>query len=234
MSTYVMSDIHGNKRRFDEILNQINLTNEDKLYILGDVVDRFPDGITILQEIMKTPNMMMLLGNHEYMMLDYFKALDACSTGRAEKKVLEKDHYKRLWFSNGGEITCYAFTNLDKNAQDEIITYLSSLPVNIDVSVNGQNYLLVHGAPQKGCRDRWSEFKDTVEESVWTRIESYDAMPYKKTVIFGHTPTAYYQNDRPLEIWKGNRMIGIDCGCGYGEGRLACVRLDDMKVFYSA
>ena len=37
---YVMSDIHGNTRRFDSILKQIDLQPEDTLYILGDVIDR--------------------------------------------------------------------------------------------------------------------------------------------------------------------------------------------------
>lgn len=35
-----MSDIHGNLRRFDSIMEQINLQPDDTLYILGDVVDR--------------------------------------------------------------------------------------------------------------------------------------------------------------------------------------------------
>ena len=36
-----------------------------------------------------------------------------------------------------------------------------------------------------------------------------------------------------MRIYHGNRMIGIDCGCAYKNGRLACLRLDDMKEFYS-
>ena len=46
---YIMSDIHGRKDRFDDILKQINLTKNDTLYILGDVVDRNPDSITLLK-----------------------------------------------------------------------------------------------------------------------------------------------------------------------------------------
>ena len=67
--TYVMSDIHGNMRRFNSVMEQINLQPEDTLYILGDVIDRHPDGIRILRRIMDKPNIKMLLGNHEYMML---------------------------------------------------------------------------------------------------------------------------------------------------------------------
>ena len=42
---YVMSDIHGQKRRFDSIMKQINLQPEDTLYFLVDVIDRIPDCI---------------------------------------------------------------------------------------------------------------------------------------------------------------------------------------------
>ena len=37
-----------------------------------------------------------------------------------------------------------------------------------------------------------------------------------------------------MAVWLGKQKIAIDCGsgCEYG-GRLACLRLDDMKVFYS-
>ena len=46
---YVLSDIHRNLRRFNSIMEQINLKQSDALYILGDVIDRYPDGIKILQ-----------------------------------------------------------------------------------------------------------------------------------------------------------------------------------------
>ena len=39
---YVISDIHGRKDRFEDVLEQINLQENDVLYILGDVIDRNP------------------------------------------------------------------------------------------------------------------------------------------------------------------------------------------------
>ena len=56
-----------------------------------------------------------------------------------------------------------------------------------------------------------------------------------------YTPTIHYHSDNPLTVWHGNRLIGIDCGSGFpinenaylDKGRLACLRLDDMKEFYS-
>lgn len=66
---YVVSDIHGHSKRFESILKQINLKETDTLYILGDVIDRNPDGIRLLRRIMKMSNVKMVLGNHEHMML---------------------------------------------------------------------------------------------------------------------------------------------------------------------
>ena len=96
---YVMSDIHGNTKRFDYVLSQIDLKPEDTLYILGDVVDRYPDGIAILQRIMKMPNVKMLLGNHEYMMLN---VLAGSKHDEVEWGISDWSDLRRLWFDNGG------------------------------------------------------------------------------------------------------------------------------------
>lgn len=66
--TYVMSDIHGHMQRFRSVMKQIKLQPEDTLYVLGDVIDRNPDGIRILRELMAMLNVKMTLGNHELMM----------------------------------------------------------------------------------------------------------------------------------------------------------------------
>ena len=67
---YVMSDIHGCDARYRSILNQIRLKKDDHLYILGDVIDRGPNGLSILRETMKKENITLLMGNHEHMMLE--------------------------------------------------------------------------------------------------------------------------------------------------------------------
>ena len=92
---YVMSDIHGHKRRFDSVMKQIDLQPEDTLYVLGDVIDRNPDGIKILRQIMAMPNVRMVLGNHELMMLD------ALYYPPPETEEWPDDYYSRkqaLWY----------------------------------------------------------------------------------------------------------------------------------------
>ena len=72
---YVMGDIHGEADRFHAMLEKIHFSEEDTLILLGDVIDRGPDGIKILSDMMKRKNVVMFMGNHELMMLDALKNL---------------------------------------------------------------------------------------------------------------------------------------------------------------
>ena len=229
--TYVLSDIHGNLRLFREMKERIGLLPEDTLFVLGDVIDRYPDGIDILRELMGMPNVRMIRGNHEEMML-------SALTMRVDPDDLWSVRMRRealsLWYYNGGRVTHDAMDRLSGAERREVFRYLRSLPSEYRVEVNGAAYLLVHGAPRECCPDG----EDPDEFTVWERIPAGAVMPEGVTVIFGHTPTSEYQDANPLRIWRGERRIGIDCGCGFPEdwperGRLACLRLDDMKEFYA-
>lgn len=142
---YVMSDIHGNSRRFNSVLKQIRLQPEDTLYVLGDVIDRYPAGIILLRKLMGMPNVKMILGNHEYMMLN-----------AVDKDGLEKSEYEhnlRLWYRNGGEVTHNYLKHIRKVIRKEVYDYLHHLPLNIDVVVNGIPFRLIHG----GALSRYPE-----------------------------------------------------------------------------
>ena len=49
--TYVMSDIHGNYYAFKKMLEQINFSDKDLLYIAGDLVDYGEEGIELICDI---------------------------------------------------------------------------------------------------------------------------------------------------------------------------------------
>ena len=61
------------------------------------------------------------------------------------------------------------------------------------------------------------------------------SIPWFKDIITisGHTPTQVIEgNPNPGRIYHHKRHIVIDCGC-YGEGgRMAALRLNDMKEYY--
>ena len=230
--TYVLSDIHGNLKRFDSIMDQIKLQPTDTLYILGDVVDRFPDGIKILRRIMKMPNVKMLLGNHEHMMIN---AIGNCRDA-AEEKIYSDEQALRLWYRNGGQVTHDHLKRIRKEYRAEVFEYIRQLPLNIDVAVNGIKYKLVHASPLENYMSSYwysSRYSTLAEFAVWERWNETMPVPDGFVMIFGHTPTCHFQSVVPWSIWGTEEAIGIDCGCAYPDGRLACLRLDDMAVVYS-
>ena len=132
-------------------------------------------------------------------------------------------------------------TALEQDERLAIVQYLRDLPLNIDIEVNGVQYKLVHAAPIEWYSE---QCYDSVEEyAVWERLpERIRDTDY--VMIQGHTPTMFFQYGNPLSIWYGKNRIDLDCGSGFDDGftrhrtfrpagRLACLRLDDMKAFYS-
>lgn len=235
-----MGDIHGNSRRFDSLIEKLDLQPEDTLYVLGDVIDRYPDGIRLLRRLMAMPQAHLILGNHEYMML---QAIDPGFAEWYGKLGLDGDACLQRWYRNGGNVTHAHLKRLRKSAREVIFRYLRALPLFIDLEVNGKMYKLVHAA-----HGAWfdpavdTRYHTPTEYAVWKRLEAgeFPKTPYH--VIFGHTGTYHYTGSEHLFIWHGTGQTGVDCGCGYPDpplpgsphyGRLACLRLEDGKEFYS-
>ena len=68
---YVISDIHGCYKEYKELLEKIHFGETDELYVLGDVVDRGPEPMKVLQDMMLRPNVYPILGNHDYALADF-------------------------------------------------------------------------------------------------------------------------------------------------------------------
>ncbi len=63
-------------------------------------------------------------------------------------------------------------------------------------------------------------------------------------IIFGHTPTIvegspYYNSGEVYKHYDEEKdcyFFNIDCGCAYREkytsGKMACLRIEDEKIFY--
>jgi serine/threonine protein phosphatase 1 len=111
----------------------------------------------------------------------------------------------------------------------------------MNIEINEKKYKLVHASPTENFGTHGRNYDNHYEFAVWHRWNECEPVPEGFTMIFGHTPTVEFQDDTVLKIWHSDEAIGIDCGSGYSEernywsykGRLACLRLEDMKEFYS-
>ncbi len=196
---YVMSDIHGHSKRFESILKQINLQENDTLYILGDVIDRNPDGVRLLRRIMKMPNVKMVLGNHEHMMLKaLYYPIELWSKWHDEKAIRQDN--LNTWYRNGGEVTHYYLKHNRKEVRQEIFEYLDKLPVNIEVEVNGKSFILGHaGIWHEEISNRRSNY--TVEDAAIKNLTASGLVKKinRKRVNGSHTSNLYVVNNL-LEI----------------------------------
>ena len=230
MSVYAVSDIHGEYDRFKKLLSLIRFSDQDELYIIGDVIDRGPDGVPLLSAIMEDSRMHLILGNHEYMCLQYF------SPNTAQTDL-------RRWNRNGNYHTLSGFDRLTPDERDRMLAFLTQLPDHAMLCVNGRDYVLVHGFWANNTHDR-----------VWNRptLDTPPVFDAHTTLVIGHTPVCEYvcpgsdedayvcsralteQGDH-FRILRTESFIDIDCCCGYGmsAGRLACLRLDDGAEFYA-
>ena len=224
MATYITSDIHGRYDLYKKMLSIIHLKKDDKLYILGDVVDRGPDPLPILFDILANDDIILLKGNHEQIMLD---------------AIQNKMFAMEMWQTNGGKITKKQFLALNNETKKELEKFLMGLPL---FAVVGKN-ILVHAGVirEKMTNDIVASLKHHSEdELLWVRDEfifQSANLPKGYKIWFGHTPTALITNaPGRCTVWVDSTYkdkIGIDCGASNNKiGQLACVCLDTKRVIY--
>lgn len=213
---YVMSDIHGCLDKFLKILRLIKFSDSDEIYILGDVLDRGPNPLEVMDYVMSHENICMLKGNHELFFEDFYQTGDI-----------------RLWKYNGGAPTFNELQQRDQKYSDDLYNYVQKLPFIKVVD----KYILTHAGvyfPFKFNELDIEKFISIQEEDycLWDRSMIGDEKQYKDYyVIVGHTPTSLVTKKKKEKIVKRNGVIYIDCGGCFG-GKLSCLRLDDMKEFY--
>lgn len=242
MSTYVMSDIHGNYKAYCAMLEKINFADTDILYVLGDVVDRGENGIKVLQDMMLRTNVIPILGNHEYMMLLSSKFLLRQITEESVDEI-EKDpeilQGLLEWMSVGGDKTIEEFSKLSQEGREDVLDYLGEFTLYETTKVNGKEFILVHaGLCNFDCRRSLEDYR--LDELLFQAPDYKKVYFENKFLITGHLPTRAIWADGKLakgtacrdDIYIANNHIAIDCACGFPDGRLGCIRLEDFREYY--
>lgn len=255
MATYCISDIHGQLAAFDDLLARsgINL-NTDTLYILGDMIDRGTEPIGVLKRVYDLahtyPNVRVTLGNHELMMLS--SGIDKILRGTLRSDVWEASWRSRtfeVWMYNRGEITARGVMQLyaeNEAVANKLIDWLRTLPAYYE----DKEHVYAHANQTSGdfisqhLESLHPDFSKEMIGCVWDRVDPVDFFLLSgKTLIAGHTITAYYQNQNSSNIFKSRNYICIDCGAKcLGErvgategviGKLCLYCVDNGKTWYS-
>ena len=229
---YVLSDIHGHYDKYTKMLEKIGFSDADTLYVLGDVVDRGPQGLRILQDMMLRGNVLPVIGNHEFMALQCMKFLVSEVTEKsiagAERGFIEGF---ASWQMNGGGSTLDEFRGLSREERLDIMDYMGEFALYETVRAAGKDYVLVH-AGLSGFSEKRPLDDYTLAELIFVSPD-YGRVYYKdKYLVTGHLPTrAILGNPSPDRIYRANGHIAIDCGCGFG-GDFGCICLESGEEFY--
>lgn len=240
MKTFVIGDVHGRCAQLHNLLQMIERDAEeaDSIVLLGDLIDRGPDVPGVVKAVHKLQRekpsrFIVLRGNHEQMLLDFF------------------DAGKTLWLSHTTGSNCtieqYASCSDDaakahemlgagKDADElrrqiaqlvplEHVDFFRELPL-----YHEDDYALyVHAGLDDGKHPR-----DTAPHHLlWSRDANFFRNYTGKPCIFGHTPTPLL----PLRgrvgrhgIYISHSAIGLDTGYMHGSP-LSCLQLPDFTLY---
>ena len=71
---YVLGDIHGCLREFDQMLDQLDVTDDDLVAVVGDLVRKGPDSAGVVDRVRELENVVTVRGNNEEKLLTGDKA----------------------------------------------------------------------------------------------------------------------------------------------------------------
>ena len=210
---FTCGDLHGQLGLWEQIKEYLN--PEDKLYFLGDAIDRGPHGYQIMKEILERPNTVYIKGNHEDMM---YNAL----------YELLHDHSwtdnKYQWFRNGGEPTYEEIKNLDI---EELLSTIAAMPTKYTLEINGRIVYLTHAGFNPGSAILQYLEEDHPEQAenlyIWDRNHISTKKwrgSYNEFCIHGHTPLSFIINNenKMIETLNSGSLEECDNMCRYCEG----------------
>lgn len=231
---YIISDIHGCYEEYRELLEKIHFSENDLLYVLGDAMDRGPEPIRVIQDMIERKNVIYIVGNHDYMMLRTLKKLaveiteENCETHLTSEDLINCFY----WIQDGGRTTSDQFRALSRREQQNILDYVGDAYIYEVLKERGRELVLVHagirGFEEEKSLDEYDLFDFIYERTDYNRRYYQD--PHK-ILVTGHTPTLLIRPDGQPLVYQGNGHIAVDCGCVFG-GNLAAYCVETEETVY--
>lgn len=207
----VITDIHGCAKTFIKLLDKVELTKKDQLFLLGDFINRGSRSCEVIDHVLELMDkgfkVYPLMGNHEESVLNIME-------------LKPKELKKLLAYRNS-----LGLLNKDGNIKKRIFKFMKTLPYFYELD----GFYLVHAGFNM-------EIKKPLTDShamAWTRTFSLKKKFNKRCVIYGHTPTKIRKIRRTIK--NNAKSICLDNGCshkflGKEYSSLLCYDLDSRKL----
>lgn len=209
----VVPDIHGCAATFNALLEQVEFGPADQLFILGDLINRGPDSLAVLDLVLGLLDMGLqvypLRGNHEEMLM-----------------VAESRGPEALTALVAAQPAMGGLINKKGRVRKRFRKWLPQWPLYMIT----EGFLLVHAGLNMQITDPLRDLK----AMTWVRDFRLDAPFRNLRVLHGHTP-------RPLaaimaDVQAKAPSVGLDNGCAlHGRdrqlGHLLCLDLDSNHLY---
>jgi serine/threonine protein phosphatase 1 len=212
---FVIGDIHGAHKALLQCFEKSSFDRQkDLLICLGDLGDGWPDVPGVFNELLSLHNLILLKGNHDIWLLNWFE------TGEAPD----------IWLMQGGDVT---LLSMRFQPTDTYVRLLKDARTYYIL----ENMLFVHG----GFIPDYPIEKQDKEILLWDRslvkaaLCTDDPFNERKLTSFdrvyvGHTPTIHFNETRPL---VKNGVCLMDTGAGWPGGVLSMMDIDTGNIYQS-
>ncbi len=212
---FAIGDIHGCADKLRTLLARLPFdAGCDTLVTLGDYFDRGPGAREVLDQLCRLRaegvRFVAIMGNHEYLLLEYHRSKDPALLPYLRRLGLEKtlESYGGASLAVLGDLS---FLPAEHRAfLDSLLPYWET-----------EEYIFVHAGLRFDQPLNEQDISDLCEVREPFLSEERD---YGKRIIFGHTPFA-----TPLIT---PNKIGIDTGAAYGN-LLTAVELPSLRFYHA-
>lgn len=208
---FAISDIHGCSQTFHKLIwEKVKLEKKDQLFLLGDYINRGPDGRGVLDAILELQKeeyqIFALRGNHEKLFLLVYQ----CGLEFFE------DYLNQYNSSDLLHENLYDYLEFCDNLG---YYYLTEKMFLSHCGISQSNT-----SPLTDIREMFSEIDFDVDEKLLTQCY----------IIHGHRTTSISKIKDNIQ--KRNRFLNIDAGCVYKDnpelGFLVTLNLDTFELIW--
>lgn len=229
MSVYACSDLHDQYNLWMQI--QKYCKPDDKIYFLGDAIDRGQDYLQTILSLLKDERVIYIKGNHEEMMETAIKE------GIIDNYITNNSI---IWMQNGGYYSLEGLRKLSTEKFNFLYKRLQQMPYKtIYKNKNGINIHLSHAGETLGRIL-------SNEQYIWDRKhikDDLDVIKYQNDiVVHGHTPVQYlcdfnknisenFSYNPEIVKYAHQHKIDIDLG-SFSSNKVALLDLDTLEPIY--
>ena len=264
MATYAIGDLQGCFTAFQRLIDLIRFDpSQDKLWLVGDIVNRGPDSLSLLRYIKQAGDaIVMVLGNHDLHLLMVAAGIAKNHPSDTIQPILDAPdrdellHWLRqqkLFYSEGR----YAMVHAGL-LPSWSISQAEQLAREVESALRQDNYqelfALMYGNEPNYWQDEWMGYQRLrviINAMTRMRICTPDGkmnLAFKgdpQSIPSGYLPwfnlpqrisqqhTIICGHWSALGLYLADNLIALDSGCVWGR-QLTAIRLEDRKIFQFA